>query len=171
MGEKQNFTYKDLIIWAKKRVGHASGGANYMLGSFPYPPNIPLVNCFEFIIVFKKEGRPRVKKISQARKAKSKLSFEEFKWASESMWHIPAERNRKHPCPCPFPVDIPKRLIKLFSFHDDIVLDPFCGSGTTFLACKQLDRRFIGIEINPEYCKMARNRVYGLENSLNCESC
>lgn len=158
LGEKHGFIYKDLIIWAKARVGHASGGAKYMLGSFPYPPNIPLVNWFEYIIVFRKDGKPQVTTITEKQKEKSKLGFNEFKWASESIWKISAEQNRGHPCP--FPEKLARRLIKLFSFHGDIVLDPFLGSGTTAMVAKQLGRNYIGFEINPEFCEIARKRLY-----------
>lgn len=157
MAEELGFIYKDLIIWAKARVGHASGGANYMLGSFPFPPNIPMVNWFEYILIFRKDGQSRVQNISEEIKEQSKLGFNEFKWASESIWKIPAEKNRIHPCP--FPEEIPRRLIKLFSFEGEIVLDPFCGWGTTSWVAKQLNRNFIGFEINPEYVKIANKRL------------
>ncbi|MCK4259654.1 MAG: site-specific DNA-methyltransferase [Halanaerobiales bacterium] len=158
MGEKAGFEYKDLVIWAKARAGHASGGAKYMLGSFPNPPNIPFVNWFEYILIFRKPGVSRVKYVSEERKESSKLGKEEFKWASRSIWDdIPAERNRKHPAP--FPVEIPYRLIKLFSFVDDIVLDPFVGSGTTCLVAKQLNRKYIGIDISEKYCKMSKGKL------------
>lgn len=157
IAEKYGFVYKDLIIWAKARAGHASGGAKYMLGSFPYPPNIPLVNWFEYILIFRKDGKSKVSKITQEQKEKSKLGFAEFKWASESIWKIPAERNRNHPCP--YPEEIVRRLIKLFSFYGDNVLDPFLGSGTTLTVAKQLGRNGVGFEINAEYCKIAERRL------------
>ena len=157
LAEKNGFIYKDLIIWAKARAGHASGGANYMLGSFPYPPNIPLVNWFEYVIVLRKEGKPRVSRITTEQKEMSKLGFNEFKWASESIWRIPAERSRKHPCP--YPEEIVRRLIKLFSFYGDTILDPFAGSGTTLYVSKQLGRNAIGYDINPEYCKITTERL------------
>lgn len=99
LAEKHGFVYKDLIIWAKARAGHASGGAGCMLGSFPLPPNIPLVSWFEYILVFKKDGKSRVSRITEDQKEKSKLGFNEFKWASESIWSIPAEKRDNHPCP------------------------------------------------------------------------
>lgn len=157
MAEESGFTYKDMIIWAKARAGHASGGANYMLGSFPYPPNIPLVNWFEYILIFRKEGQSRVANITEDNKEKSKLFFNEFKWASESIWRIPPERKQEHPCP--YPEELIRRLIRLFSFYGDIVIDPMCGSGTTCMVAKQLGRHYIGMDINPDYCMYARKRL------------
>lgn len=161
MAEKAGFIYKDLIIWAKARVGHASGGARYMLGSFPYPPNIPLVNWFEYILIFHKEGK---RKVSKEIKEKSKLSFVEFKWASQSIWSIPAEKDRSHPAP--FPEIISSRLIRLFSFYNDIILDPFIGSGTTAISAIKNNRHFIGIDISKESCVMAKERINRELNQL-----
>jgi len=155
--EKAGFIYKDLIIWAKARAGHASGGAKYMLGSFPYPPNIPFVNWFEYILIFRKGGKPRVSNKTNEIKEQSKLGLNEFKWAARSIWNIPAEKNRYHIAP--FPLEIPKRLIRLFSFKDDVVFDPFAGSGTTLVAAKQLDRKYIGTEISETYCKLTNERL------------
>lgn len=156
-GEMAGFTYKDLIIWAKARAGHASGGAKYMLGSFPYPPNIPLVNWFEYILIFRKEGKSRVGKITKENKEKSKLGFNEFKWASESIWKIPPEKKQPHPCP--YPEKLVRRLIKLFSFYGETILDPFVGSGTTCMVAKQLGRNYIGFDGNKNYVKLSKRRL------------
>ena len=165
LSEENNFIYKDLIIWAKARAGHASGGANYMLGSYPYPPNIPLVNWFEYVLILRKEGRPRIQRISQEQKDKSKLNFEQFKWASQSIWSIPAEKDRTHPCP--FPKEIVDRLIRLFSFYGDIVFDPFAGSCTTAVVSKILGRKSISVELSEIYCKMGEKRLNNTEISLD----
>lgn len=157
LAEKHGFVYKDLVIWAKVRVGHASGGSDKMLGSYPYPPNIPLVNWFEYILVFRKDGKARAGRVSEEQKKLSKLTQKEFKWASESIWKIPPEINSKHPCP--FPEEVARRLIKLFSFHGETVLDPFVGSGTTAFVCKQLGRNFIGFELNPDFCQLSSNML------------
>ena len=151
------FEYKDMIIWAKARAGHASGGSGLMLGSYPYPPNIPFVNWFEYILIFHKPGVSRVSRVSSEAKEKSKLTFNEFKWASESIWKIGPERDSEHPCP--YPQEIPRRLIKLFSFHGDTVFDPFLGSGTTALVAKLFGRNFIGFELNPDFVKMAKSAL------------
>jgi len=157
VAERFGFEYKDVIIWAKIRPGHASGGSIYMLGSYPYPPNIPFVNTFEYILIFRKPGKSRVSMIDEQSKEESKLGFTEFKWAAESIWWIPAERNREHPCP--FPEDIAKRLIRLFSFKGEIIYDPFIGSGTTGLVAEKMGRNWIGSEINPEFAAYANKRI------------
>jgi DNA modification methylase len=159
--EEAGFEYKDLIIWAKARAGHASGGSGLMLGSYPYPPNIPCVNWFEYILIFRKPGASRASRVSSKAKENSKLNFSEFKWASESIWKVPPEKNSKHPAP--YPKEIPRRLIRLFSFHGDVVLDPFMGSCTTGLVALQEGRQFIGFEINPDFIKMSKARVSHVE--------
>ncbi len=157
MAEKHGWVYKDLIIWAKVRRGNASGGAVYMLGSYPYPPNIPLINLFEYILIFRKDGKKRVNFVSKSDKEKSKLTFNEFKWAAESIWKIAAEKNKEHPCP--FPEEIPRRLIKLFSFVGDTVLDSFVGGGTTPMVAKSNKRNYIGFDINQDYVDMSDKRL------------
>lgn len=152
------FQYKDLIIWAKVRLGHASGGADKMLGSYPYPPNIPMVSLFEYILIFRKDGKKtRVSRVSTSAKESSKLSMKEFKWAAESIWYVPAEKTREHPAP--FPETISNRLIKLFSFRDETVLDPFMGSGTTLISAFKNKRKAIGVDISRVYCDYAVNRL------------
>ncbi len=132
--------------------------------SFPYPPNIPMVNWFEYILIFQKPG----KRVIPKDKIKSKLSIEEFAWASQSIWQINNHNPQDHPAP--FCEEIPYRLIKLFSFKEDTVLDPFLGSGTTSVVAKKLGRNSIGIELNPTYVKMAQdrlNRVIGSEQVIS----
>jgi site-specific DNA-methyltransferase (adenine-specific) len=155
--EEAGFEYKDLIIWAKARAGHASGGSGCMLGSYPYPPNIPFVNWFEYILIFRKAGKARAGRVSSEVKEKSLLTWNNFLWASESIWKIPPERNQAHPCP--FPEEIARRLIKLFSFYGDTVLDPFIGSGTVAMASKTLGRKYIGFDINPKFCARSTARL------------
>ena len=88
---------------------------------------------------------------------------DEFLEYTKSIWRFPAASARKAHHPAPFPVELPLRLIHLYSFKDDIVLDPFMGSGTTAEASVQTDRRYVGYEINPEYVKHARARVGQLQ--------
>ena len=161
MCEEMGLIYKDIIIWAKARAGHASGGANYMLGSFPYPPNIPLVNWFEYILVFRKEGK---RKVSKQIKQESKLGWVEFKWASQSIWYIPGKHHDSHPAV--FPEKIPFRLIKLFSFVGDTVLDPFLGIGTTTKVARQLGRNSIGYEINKEFLPTIEKEIGFYQRTL-----
>jgi site-specific DNA-methyltransferase (adenine-specific) len=87
----------------------------------------------------------------------SKLSKEEWREYSQSLWEIEPVKNGKHPAP--FPVKIPSRLIRLYSFQGDTVLDPFCGGGTTPLAAIKNDRHYCGYEISEEYSRLARERT------------
>jgi DNA modification methylase len=159
LAEQAGFIYKDLIIWAKAHSGHASGGSGLMLGSFPYPPNVPIVNWFEYILILYKPGKSRSSRVSEEQKEYSKLSKTEREWAGKSIWEINPTKGSKHPCP--FPKEIAKRLIKLFSFYGDTVLDPFLGSGTTAIEARLEGRNFVGFEINPFFVGLS-------EKALRC---
>lgn len=77
--------------------------------------------------------------------------------AKSNVWYIPPEHDRSHPAP--FPLELPERLLKLYSWQDDVILDPFMGSGTTAVACEKFNRRWIGIDLSEDYCKMAKYRI------------
>ena len=139
----------DLIIWDKGSTDQL------MMGSYPHPPNFYGLNTIEFINIFVKDGKPE--KIDNKTKTKSKLSKDEWRKYISSIWKFPPERDRAHPAP--FPVELPFRLIKLFSFTNDIILDPFMGSGTTALAAKMVERHFLGYELNKNYIKLGEKRL------------
>ena len=125
---------------------------NYtMFGSYPYPPNFISNMNFETIFVFCKQGKPR--KVSKEIKDASKLTKLEWRdWALNAVWRIRsvgATTRKDHPAI--FPEDIPYRLIRMYTFKGDTVLDPFLGSGTTVKVAKILERKGIGYEINPNY--------------------
>jgi site-specific DNA-methyltransferase (cytosine-N4-specific) len=126
-----------------------------MMGSYPYPPNLYVLNNIEFINIFVKDGEPE--KISQEIKDKSKISKDDWYEGIQSIWKITPQKNSKHPAP--FPIELPSRLIRLFSFFGDSILDPFMGSGTTALAAKKLGRDYIGYELNSDYIKLAHDRL------------
>jgi len=137
------------IIWDKGSTDQL------MMGSYPYPPNFYLLNTIEYINIFVKDGQPE--KISKEIKDKSKLSKEEWREYISTIWRFTPERNREHPAP--FPVELPLRLIKMYSFIDDIIVDPFMGSGTTAVAALLNNRKYIGYEINPAYIELTHNRL------------
>lgn len=137
------------IIWDKGSTDQL------MMGSYPYPPNFYLLNTIEYINIFVKDGQPE--KISKEIKDKSKLSKEEWREYISTIWRFAPERNRDHPAP--FPVELPFRLIKMYSFVDDIIIDPFMGSGTTAVAALLTNRKYIGYEINPAYIQLTHNRL------------
>lgn len=140
-----------LYIWDKGSTDQL------MMGSYPYPPNFYQQNTIEFINILVKDGEPE--KIDKETKEKSKISKEEWRSYIESIWRFSPEKNRYHPAP--FPLDLPMRLIKLYSFVDDVILDPFMGSGTTALAAFQLGRKYIGYELNEKYINFAKQRMQG----------
>jgi len=152
--EMIGFDYMGAIIWQKQTTMNTTGGATVM-GSFPYPRNGILKIDYEFILIFKKPGNPP--KVSKDIKEKSKLSKEEWSEYFSGHWNFNGERQTKHLAM--FPKELPRRLIKMFSFIGDIVLDPFLGSGTTTLAAKNLGRNSIGYEINKKFLPIIKEKI------------
>jgi site-specific DNA-methyltransferase (adenine-specific) len=152
--ETVGFDYMGAIIWQKVTTCNTTGGATIM-GSFPYPRNGIVKIDYEFILIFKKNGNPPV--VSREVKEKSKLSIEEWNELFAGHWNIPGEKQDKHLAV--FPEEIPRRLIKMFSFVGETVLDPFLGSGTTALSAKNLERNSIGYEINPDYIPIIKGKL------------
>jgi len=152
--EQIGFDYMGAIIWQKKTTMNPTGGATVM-GSYPYPPNGMIEIDYEFILIFKKPGKSE--KVPKEVKEKSKLSKEEWKEYFSGHWKIPGVRQHEHQAM--FPEEIPRRLIKMYSYIDDIVLDPFLGSGTTAKISLELERNFIGYEINSAYIPIIQNKI------------
>jgi DNA modification methylase len=146
--------YMGAIIWQKVTTCNTTGGATVM-GSFPYPRNGILKLDYEFILIFKKYGisPPVSKEIKQ----KSKLSIEEWNQYFAGHWNFAGEKQDQHLAM--FPEELPRRLIKMFSFVGDTVLDPFLGSGTTSLAAKNLERNSIGYEVNDDFLPGIREKI------------
>jgi len=152
--ETVGFDYMGAVIWQKVTTCNTTGGATIM-GSFPTPRNGILKIDYEFILIFKKYGKSP--KVSKEFKEKSKMTTEEWNRLFTGHWNIPGEKQEKHLAM--FPEEIPRRLIKMFSFINDTILDPFLGSGTTCLAAKNLERNSIGYEINPDFIPLIKNRL------------
>ncbi len=152
--ETVGFDYMGAIIWQKVTTCNTTGGATIM-GSFPFPRSGILKIDYEFILIFKKHGTPP--KVSREIKEKSKMTIEEWNQFFTGHWNIPGEKQDKHLAM--FPEEVPDRLIKMFSFVNDTVLDPFLGSGTTSLAAKKLKRNSIGYEINPEFLPLIKEKL------------
>ena len=144
---KTNLRLMDVYIWER-----SNPTKRLMFGSYPYPPNFYAQNTSEFIGVFVKGGMPE-KRPSEVKEA-SRLTEEEWVEYTKQVWRIPIP-NKGEPGynehPALMPIEMAERLIKLYSFVDDIVLDPFMGSGTTARAAQNLQRHYIGYEINPGY--------------------
>lgn len=141
------FVFFDEIIWVK---GYGNNGAlkgKPLFGSYPYPPTPKILDSiFENILIFKKTGK---RTVSKEIKELSKISKDEWILYTRGIWYIEPDKKSKHPAS--FPLEIPMRLIKLYSFYGDTVYDPFVGSGTTLIAAAMLNRRGIGLDVNPKY--------------------
>jgi site-specific DNA-methyltransferase (adenine-specific) len=159
--ETVGFDYMGAIIWQKVTTCHTTGGATVM-GSFPYPRSGIIKLDYEFILVFKKYGdAPRV---STEMREKSRLTQEEWNQYFTGHWNFPGEKQDKHLAM--FPEELPKRLIKMFSFVGDTVLDPFLGSGTTTLAARRLNRNSIGYEINDVFLPIMEEKLGLKQNTI-----
>ena len=157
---KIGFGYCGDIIWSKYANGKGAGGSTVVMGSFPYPYSGLIQLDYEHIIVAYKPESYNQKdcKIDKDVKEISKLSTDEWKRYFDGIWHINGDRQNDHPAK--FPIEIPKRLIKMFSFVGDVILDPFLGSGTTSIAAKMLDRNSIGIELHDGYKEVIRRKIH-----------
>jgi len=154
--ERIGFDYMGAIIWQKVTTCNTTGGATVM-GSYPYPRNGIVKLDYEFILIFKKHGKPP--RVSSEIKEKSKLTNEEWNSYFNGHWNFSGEKQDKHLAM--FPVELPKRLIRMFSFVGETVLDPFLGSGTTTLAAINEGRNSTGIEINRDFEKTIRAKFGG----------
>jgi len=152
--ESAGFDYMGAIIWQKVTTCNTTGGATVM-GSFPYPRNGIIKLDYEFILIFKKYGESP--KVTKEIKEQSRMTQEEWNQYFTGHWNFSGEKQDKHLAM--FPEELPKRLIKMFSFVGDTVLDPFLGSGTTSLAAKNLNRNSIGYEINENFLPIIEEKL------------
>lgn len=153
------FLMRGEIIWDKS----ASSGVSLAWGSFKSASNPVLRDIHEYILVFSKGDFKREKKKQNKQDSISKENFMEW---SKSIWRFSAVSAKKIGHPAPFPLELPKRLIEFYSFENDVILDPFMGSGTSALAALQLKRNFVGYEINKDYVKLANHRINETKNIL-----
>jgi len=153
--EKLGFDYMGAVIWRKPTTCNPRGGSQGVMGSYLYPRNGVVKIDYEFILIFKKLGKPA--KISKAIKEASKMTKEEWNAYFIGHWSISGVRQDRHPAM--FPLEIPLRLIKMFSFVGETVLDPFLGSGTTSRAAKVLHRESVGYEINRGYVPLILEKI------------
>lgn len=159
--ESLGMDYMGAIIWQKTTTMNTSGGGAIM-GSFPYPRNGILKMDYEFILLFKKLGN--APKPTPQQKAASEMTKEEWSQYFSSHWNFNGVKQMGHIAM--FPEELPKRLIKMFSFAGETVFDPFAGSGTTSLAAKHLGRNSIGYEINKEFAPIIKDKLCSEQISL-----
>ncbi len=153
-GERIGFDFMGAVIWQKKTTMNTTGGANVM-GSYPYPPNGLVEIDYEFILIFKRAGA--AKKVLKEVKEASKLTKEEWKEYFAGHWHFGGARQIGHEAM--FPEELPRRLIKMFTFKGDTVLDPFLGSGTTVKVALELGRNAVGYEINDNFLDIIKEKI------------
>ena len=158
--EKIGFDFMGSIIWQKKTTMNTTGGATVM-GSFPHPPNGIIEIDYEFIHIFKKPGKN--KKVAEEVKRASRLSTDEWKEFFLGHWYFGGARQVGHEAM--FPDELPRRLMRMFTFVGDTVLDPFLGSGTSLKVALQLERNAIGYEINEAFLEVIMEKV-GMQQDL-----
>lgn len=146
------FLMRGEIIWVKAEG--ANGSCAW--GSFRSASNPSLRDIHEYIIVFSKSDFKR------AYPGENTISKDDFMRDTLSVWRFNPESASRIGHPAPFPLELPSRLINLYSYKDDLILDPFMGSGTACVAAKKLSRDYIGYDIEERYCKMAQNRLNSL---------
>ena len=152
--ETIGFDYMGAIIWQKKTTMHTTGGA-VVMGSFPYPPSGIVELDYEFILLFRKPGKKV--RISPKKKEAARLSRDEWKEYFSGHWTFGGERQVGHEAM--FPEELPRRLIRMFSFPEEVVLDPFLGSGTTVRVALELGRNGVGYEIQPAFIPIIQEKL------------
>jgi len=145
------FHMRGEVIWQKG----SSAGSSTAWGSWMSPSNPTLRDTHEYILVFSKGVFGRPKPLDR----KATITRDQFLEYTKSVWTFPAESATRVGHPAPFPTELPSRLIHLYTYDDEVVLDPFMGSGQTAIAAIAANRHFLGYEIDPNYVELAERRV------------
>lgn len=148
IAQEIGFKYQCTIVWNEQNISKRTAWGSWLSATAPC-----VIAHVEMIVVMYKKQWKRLTK------GESTISREEFINWTNGMWSLPGEDRKKIGHPSPFPVELPKRCIKLFSFKNDLVLDPFLGSGTTLIAAFEEERKAIGVEIDKSYIEIAVKRV------------
>jgi len=148
IAKEVGWKYHSTIIWNEQNISKRTAWGSWLSASAPF-----VIAPVEVIVILYK------RRWKKSRKGKSDITRDDFIEWTNGVWNFSGESRSKIGHPSPFPVELPKRCIKLFSFVEDTVLDPFLGSGTTLLACLETNRAGIGVEINKNYCKLAVSRL------------
>ena len=158
IAKKVGWQYFSTIIWNEGNISRRTAWGSWLSASAPY-----VIAPVEVIVLFYKKTWKKEKK------GYSDLTKEEFLEWTNGLWTFSGESKKRVGHPAPYPLELPKRCIKLFSFVGDTVLDPFLGSGTTLIACSLLGRKGIGVEIDERYCQLAVDRLKKEANILQGE--
>jgi site-specific DNA-methyltransferase (adenine-specific) len=148
IARKAGWRYHSTIIWNEQNISRRTAWGSWRSARAPY-----VIAPVEVILVMYRE------QWRKTRPGMSDISRDEFIDWTNGVWTFGGEKRKKTRHPAPFPVELPRRCIRLFSYVGDTVLDPFLGSGTTLLACAELGRKGIGVEIDPVYCGVAGERI------------
>jgi site-specific DNA-methyltransferase (adenine-specific) len=149
------FQYKSTIIWSKNNISKRSTWGSWLSASAP----MVIAHVEVILVMYKHQWKRKTT-------GKSTITKEEFvKWTN-GMWTFGGEKKTKIGHPTPFPLELPTRCIKLFSYEGDVVLDPFVGSGTTLISCKNNKRIGVGVEISKEYCEITISRLVSTQQTL-----
>ena len=143
--------YHTTVIWNEQNISRRTAWGSFMSASAPY-----VIAPVEMIVILYKQDWKK------NYKGESDITKEEFIDWTNGIWTFNGESKKRIGHPALFPLELPKRCIKLFSYVGDLVLDPFLGSGTTLLVCKNLNRKGIGIDIDQAYCELSRKRLNAL---------
>jgi site-specific DNA-methyltransferase (adenine-specific) len=150
VAKRVGWKYEGTVVWNEQNMSRGTAWGTYASAWAPH-----IIAPVEVIVVFYK----RIWK--KAEKGTSDITTDEFKKWAKGVWEFSGASKTRIGHPAPFPVELPRRCIKFYSYVTDTVLDPFCGSGTTLLACLETGRAGIGVEINKEYCELAARRIQG----------
>jgi len=156
IAKKIGFKYHSTIIWNEGNISRRTAWGSWLSASAPY-----VIAPVELIVVLYKNQWKK-----NNRNSVSDMNKQEFISWTNGLWTFNGESKKRVGHPAPFPIELPRRCIKLFSYVDDVVLDPFMGSGTTLIAAHMNNRKSIGIDIDKDYCALAKKRLINEANIL-----
>jgi site-specific DNA-methyltransferase (adenine-specific) len=157
IAKQVGWKYHSTVIWNEQNISRRTAWGSWLSASAPY-----VIAPVEVIVVLYKKQWKKMGGSGQ-----SDISREEFMEWTNGVWNFSGESRKRVGHPTPFPVELPRRCIKLFTFVGDTVLDPFLGSGSTLIACAEGKRKGIGVEIDSNYCETARQRLIA-EGWVDC---
>jgi site-specific DNA-methyltransferase (adenine-specific) len=149
LAKEVGFRYHSTIVWNEGNISRRTAWGSWMSASAPF-----VIAPVELIIVLYKDGWKK-----RRADGENDIGRQEFMDWTNGLWTFQGESKKRVGHPAPFPLELPRRCIKLFSYRGDLVLDPFMGSGTTLVAASQAGRRGVGIEIDPGYCALTKKRL------------